>query len=244
MDYQATTQHARFTHADRQRLAWILDTPPVARRERLIYEALNFCPGTILEVGAGEGLCPRLRPDVIERGYVGLELHHDRARLIAEHAPAVVGDATALPFAERSFDNVFCRDLLHHLEPPARAACVREMARVLKPGGRAFFVEPNAALSPVVFAFSALIPTERMALRFHPGYLARLVEEQFAQVRLRRLAPSMLYRVLFHHRLGILKRHRGGPKIERLLQGWERLVSHAPQRFDAYIFVQAHPKDG
>lgn len=51
-----------------------------------------------------------------------------------------VADARALPFAEGSFDVVFAVYLLHLLEPDDRRQVVGEMARVLRPGGRAVTV--------------------------------------------------------------------------------------------------------
>ncbi|HPK01102.1 MAG TPA: class I SAM-dependent methyltransferase [Candidatus Sumerlaeota bacterium] len=46
----------------------------------------------------------------------------------------VFGDIGTLPFPSASFDIVFCRSVLHHLADHERT--LREMARVVKPGGR------------------------------------------------------------------------------------------------------------
>lgn len=50
-----------------------------------------------------------------------------------------VGDAHSVPFGDSSFDYVFGNGSLHHLELGRAYA---EVARVLKPGGIAFFHEP------------------------------------------------------------------------------------------------------
>lgn len=55
------------------------------------------------------------------------------AREGAERVNLVEGDATALPFAEASFDTVFSMASLYHV-PHAERAIV-EVARVLRPGG-------------------------------------------------------------------------------------------------------------
>lgn len=51
----------------------------------------------------------------------------------------VVGDAHCTPFDDNSFDYVFGNGALHHLDLDKAYA---EIARVLKPGGKAVFMEP------------------------------------------------------------------------------------------------------
>lgn len=51
------------------------------------------------------------------------------------------GNATALPFADATFDFVTCQTVLIHLREPRVA--LREMRRVLKPGGLLLCVEPD-----------------------------------------------------------------------------------------------------
>ena len=50
-----------------------------------------------------------------------------------------VADSEALPFPDACFDLVTCRRAVHHFPDPARAAA--ELARVLRPGGRAGLVD-------------------------------------------------------------------------------------------------------
>lgn len=49
----------------------------------------------------------------------------------------VFSDVGRLPFPDGAFDVVFCRSVLHHLDDHPRV--MREMARVLRPGGRMIF---------------------------------------------------------------------------------------------------------
>src|SRR6266852_5611514 len=44
--------------------------------------------------------------------------------------------AEALPFSDERFDAVLSTTVLHCLPDAARRLCIREMIRVLKPGGR------------------------------------------------------------------------------------------------------------
>jgi ubiquinone/menaquinone biosynthesis C-methylase UbiE len=56
--------------------------------------------------------------------------------IVCQAAPA-----QALPFADASFDLVTSTLMLHHLARPAQTACVDEIRRVLKPGGRTLAVD-------------------------------------------------------------------------------------------------------
>lgn len=56
-------------------------------------------------------------------------------RLSAVRALAM--DASDMSFADNAFDFVFCRSVVHHIPDPERA--LREAARVLEPGGLAYF---------------------------------------------------------------------------------------------------------
>lgn len=49
------------------------------------------------------------------------------------------GDATALPFADATFDRAVTRYSFHHMPEPIRA--LKEMARVTKPGGRVVVID-------------------------------------------------------------------------------------------------------
>lgn len=78
--------------------------------------------------------------------------------LLAEHGFAgefLIGDAGALPFPDESFDIVTCRIAAHHF--PDAQAFFREVARVLRPGGRLGFQdqalppEPTSAVLVDVF---------------------------------------------------------------------------------------------
>jgi SAM-dependent methyltransferase len=56
-------------------------------------------------------------------------------------ACAVSGDATAMPFPDGSFDRVIAAEVLEHI--PSDQAAINEVARVLRPGGRAAITVPS-----------------------------------------------------------------------------------------------------
>lgn len=66
-------------------------------------------------------------------------------------------DAEHLPFSEGAFDLVVGRGIIHHLDVEK---ALREIRRVLKPGGRAIFLEPLGH-NPVIRIFRKLTPRMR-----------------------------------------------------------------------------------
>jgi SAM-dependent methyltransferase len=60
--------------------------------------------------------------------------------LTSDGAAQVIGDALRLPFANRSFDLVISQEAVEHISDPFWA--VREMARVLRPGGKLYLQAP------------------------------------------------------------------------------------------------------
>lgn len=69
------------------------------------------------------------------------------------HHPAlalVSGDVESLPIASESVDAVLLSGLLHHLPDPT--LCVKEVWRVLKPGGRFMAFDPNRC-NPAMYLY-------------------------------------------------------------------------------------------
>lgn len=75
-------------------------------------------------------------------------------RALAPTIELVHADATALPFADSEFDAATCAYLLHLLDPPARADVLREVVRVLSPGGRLGVVTVAPAVGRLARALS------------------------------------------------------------------------------------------
>ena len=59
-------------------------------------------------------------------------LHVAKSKL-PEQVKLLLGDSEALPFPDNTFDVVYCNDSFHHY--PAPMNVLREVHRVLKPGG-------------------------------------------------------------------------------------------------------------
>ena len=116
---------------------------------REVLARLPPIPGArCLDLGCGQGNTTRCLADVLQpASCIGIEYDPalvDYAGTRTDNPGCVTfqqGDATRLPFPDASFDVVFCRYLLIHMADPM--AVVREMLRVVKPGGYAIAYEAD-----------------------------------------------------------------------------------------------------
>jgi ubiquinone/menaquinone biosynthesis C-methylase UbiE len=109
---------------------------------------LALCPprGRLLDVGTGPGdiavlvaqSAPALHITAIDLGEHMLKLARDAVRRagVADRVEVARADAKATGFADASFDMVISNSLVHHIPDPP--AFLREVARVLRPGGALF----------------------------------------------------------------------------------------------------------
>jgi SAM-dependent methyltransferase len=116
----------------------------------IILNALQLKDGErVLEVGCGYGFISEALLASAKIRWVGLDRSESMVRKLrnslAKLEPtAFIGDAYHLPFAADSFDKVLCTGVLMHLSDEFEA--LKEMARVLRPGG-VLLCSMNNALS-------------------------------------------------------------------------------------------------
>ncbi len=125
------------------RMGAVLSFGQDPRWRRALVDAVDPRPGQrVLDVACGTGLVTRA---LAARGatVVGLDQSEDmlgRARgRVAGPVTFVRGEAEALPFADGEFDALTFTYLLRYVDDPA--ATMRELARVVAPGGRIGMVE-------------------------------------------------------------------------------------------------------
>lgn len=98
-------------------------------------------PLTLLDVGTGSGDIPReVRRWGMRRGLSIVCIGCDagvavlRATAAGERLLPVVADGRALPFRDGCADIAHCSLVLHHLQPPAAVALLRELGRTARLG--------------------------------------------------------------------------------------------------------------
>jgi len=119
----------------------------------------------LLEIGPG--VRPRLplaRARFLDASDVAVE------KLRQSGAEVTAGDISEIPFESESFDFVCALDVIEHADDPP--AALREVRRVLKPGGRLLFSVPMFADRWT--EFDELVGHKQ---RFDPEDLANLLEE-------------------------------------------------------------------
>lgn len=95
----------------------------------------------VLDVGCGKG--DLLKKD--KENFVGIDLNEGLVdKLKMEGLNVSLASATAIPFADNSFDVVNCRHVIEHLHPEDARKMIIEMKRVLRGGGVIILSTPTA----------------------------------------------------------------------------------------------------
>jgi SAM-dependent methyltransferase len=118
--------------------------------------------GTGHELVAALGAAPGLSLTGIDLSSSALAASRRKLRAAGRSAELRIMDATDLDFPDASFDRVLCVHVMDFLETPG--AAVREMVRVLKPGGRLVATFPSR-LEGAALGVSLARDQVRQALR-------------------------------------------------------------------------------
>jgi SAM-dependent methyltransferase len=156
-EYDRVAQNARATYHIKEGVEWFV-------------RQFHLEQAKVLDVGSGTGYLQ----DVVD-DYTGLDISPTVAKHY--HKPFVAGTATAMPFADSTFDAIWSIWVLEHIPNPE--AALSEIRRVVKPGGYLFLqptwnvkpwvaqgyeVRPYRDLSPWGWAIKATIPVRNNLL--------------------------------------------------------------------------------
>jgi demethylmenaquinone methyltransferase/2-methoxy-6-polyprenyl-1,4-benzoquinol methylase len=188
------------------RLSAVLSFGQDPRWRRALVDAVAPAAGDkVLDVATGTGMVAAELRRRADCAVVGLDqspemLAAARARFAADATSVelIEGQAESLPFADRSFDALTFTYLLRYVDDPP--ATLRELARVVRPGGRVasleFGVPPRAVPRAAWRLYTAIgLPT-----------LGRIASREWADVG-RFLGPSIT---------GFYERH----PLERIVGYW------------------------
>ena len=180
---------------------------------------------SVLDVGCGDGYLLR---KAARRASLALGVDLDERRLRAsrdglsyscriDRSPIelAVADGQRLPFADASFDRIICTETLEHVADAQLT--LRELARVLRPGGRLAVSVPHFLCEAILY-------------RLTRGYL------EFPGGHRRIFTPRTLAQALT--RAG-LQPYTGYPRdsLEALYWILLSLLSRPPRRFDGVLAV-------
>lgn len=115
-----------------------------ARRSRWFKAFIGDGPGRVLEVGCGTGIftaeLARTGNTIVAVDISDALIRKARERVPFANVSFIVGNACETAIRSGSLDCIVGSSSLHHLE--VRSA-LKECLRILKPGGRLMFTEPN-----------------------------------------------------------------------------------------------------
>jgi ubiquinone/menaquinone biosynthesis C-methylase UbiE len=132
-----------------------LSMPERKIRQKLMHEINPEAGEHILEFGFGTGsnliIISKSRPDAI---YTGLDID-PKMKTIAQKrfqknsisASLELYNGDRFPFEDESFDKVFSCLVFHQLDRSIKENCLRELYRVLKPGGKLIIADFGKASS-------------------------------------------------------------------------------------------------
>jgi SAM-dependent methyltransferase len=183
--------------------------------------------GSCLEIGPGRGRWTRR---LLELGLevTGIDISERAVETLRRSFPGCrffAGSAAELPVETASVDVVSSVVVLLHLPPEAKAAAIREIGRVLRPGGHAILIESTHVVdtAPHVFPLAA----EAWKERFRAEGMGCLLD--FGQ----EYVPVLRSVEWLAHRLARRRRDvdpGGRSPVTRLLRVAHRLASIAPSR--------------
>ncbi len=149
---------------------------PFSRLQKMLDVLSLPCDGTLLDAGGGTGrVAAALRPyltDILVADISAGMLAQARAKGLN----ALNAQSERMPFAAETFERILMVDALHHVIHQGQT--LRELYRLLKPGGKLVIEEPDIRTFPVKLIALA----EKLALmRSHflaPAEIAALLPQQ------------------------------------------------------------------
>jgi ubiquinone/menaquinone biosynthesis C-methylase UbiE len=134
---------------------WNWDSPAgrvrANRRAAILAREMNINNTShVLEIGCGTGLFSGKIKQLTNANIIATDISQELLNVAKLKYPNItfqIDDAMKLSFKDKKFDAVYGSSVLHHLD---FEKSLNEMFRVLKPGGKIVFAEPNM-INPQIF---------------------------------------------------------------------------------------------
>ncbi len=199
----------------------------------------------ILEVGCGEAAnLVNLESMGRKHRWYGMDISLEKIKFCESHniGDFLCADVINLPFRDNSFEIVFARDLLHHVDS-RRENVIKEMIRVCRQKGKVILIEANGR-NFIYKVFSIIDPFEAGMQNSTPDSIKALLGSYSRLINFKVIMkePSVIFRLFFHYQYGIARNgfERGfgwlSKKIENLA------VKIASRDKWGYIVVVAEKK--
>jgi ubiquinone/menaquinone biosynthesis C-methylase UbiE len=170
---------------------------------RWVFEQISFAPQTrLLEVGCGPGTLWRENADRLPTGLqpclgdFSFGMTHEARQGIHQNDGFAFAnlDVQALPFPSNYFDVVIANHMLYHVPDLPRG--VRELARVLKPGGRLYAATNGSnhlrEMHALIHEFEPrCIPRGETAISFRLENAVAVLGQEFATIEIHRYPDGL-----------------------------------------------------
>ncbi|XUW99734.1 MAG: methyltransferase domain-containing protein [Dehalogenimonas sp.] len=159
----------------------------------------------VLDICCGTGSTTAIIAEEVNQGkIIGVDLSPDMLAVARRKVPAQwVGferaSVDALPFGDNSFDAVLCTYGLHEIPKAIRAGALKEVFRVLRPGGKFLTLDYNLPRRfPARQAVSAFVRIfeHDVAYQMMKGSLAGEVEESGLRVLCKKEALGGMFQII------------------------------------------------
>ena len=229
-------QHGRFLAERGAGKIWNWESPAGklrwARRVKML--SRHLAPGmSVLELGCGTGYftreLARSGADIVAIDVSPELLEIAKANCSTPNVRYEIKNAYELSYPDGAFNSVVGSSVLHHLEIDA---ALREVYRVLKPGGTIYFTEPNM-LNPQI-AIQKNVPWVKRKLGDSPD------ETAFFRWPLRRLLEQKGYREVRIEPFDFLHPKTPLPLVDRL-DALGRFLERMPviSEFAGSLYIRA-----
>ena len=137
-------------------------------------------PLSVLDLGCGDGVTGEFMLKYFPHWEVqGIDVSEQSINVAREkkttNATYQTYNGRSIPFPDAHFDIIFMAAVMHHIDFSLHHEILKDIYRVLKPGGRLYLFEHNP-LNPVTRHFVNTCPFDKDARLLYHGYTRKLIK--------------------------------------------------------------------